>query len=124
MKEKQFIFIQNLAKLITWAFENGYQLTIGEALRTQDQQMLYFEGLSVVKIGGNTHLAKTTRKTQTLASKHLDKLAIDLNVFINGVYRTDKESYKELAEYWKSLHPENVAGYDWGWDANHFQMGK
>lgn len=124
MKEKQFIFIQNVAKLITWAFEKGYQLTIGEALRTQDQQLLYFEGLTPVKTGGHVILAKTNRKTQTLASKHLDKLAIDLNLFINGVYRTDKESYKELAEYWKSLHHENVSGYDWGWDANHFQMGK
>jgi hypothetical protein len=49
-------------------------------------------------------------------------MAIDLNLFIDGEYRTDKESYKSLAEYWKTLNPANVAGYDWNFDANHFQM--
>ena len=106
MRKKQSIFILNVAKLIAWAFEKGYELTVGEAYRTDEQQAIYLQ----------------QGKSKAARSRHQDKLAIDLNLFINGEYRADKESYKPLADYWKSLNPDNVAGYDWGWDANHFEM--
>ena len=106
MRKKQSIFILNVAKLIAWAFEQGYELTVGEAYRTEEQQAIYLQN----------------GKSKAQRSRHQDKLAIDLNLFIDGVYRTDKEAYKPLADYWKSLNVDNVAGYDWGWDANHFEM--
>lgn len=106
MRKRQSIFLLNVAKLIAWAFENGYELTGGELHRTEEQQKIYRQ----------KGLSKIAR------SKHQDRLAIDLNLFINGVYQTTRAPYKPLAEYWKSLHPDNVAGYDWGWDANHFEM--
>lgn len=106
LREKQSVFLKNVAKLILWAFENGYELTGGELLRTEYQQQYYVEnGMS-----------------KTMNSRHIQKLAIDLHLFIEGTYQIDKEAYKPLAKYWKSLHPKNVAGYDWGWDANHFEM--
>ena len=106
LHEKQTTFLQNVAKLILWAFENGYELIGGELLRTEDQQKIYLaKGLSKIK-----------------RSKHQDSLAIDLCLFIKGVYITDTKQYKPLADYWKSLNPNNVAGYDWGWDGNHFEM--
>lgn len=122
LREKQSVFIQNVIELIGWAFDNGFELTIGEALRTPEQQLLYFEGYSIKKIGSELRLVKTSRKTKTMASSHLNKLAIDLNLFIDGVYQTENAAYKPLAEYWKSLNENNVAGYDWGWDCQHFQM--
>ena len=123
LKEKQSIFILNVAKLIIKAYElPGYELTLGEGLRTSDQQMLYFEGYTLIKIGSDLKLAVAPRKSKTMNSRHIQKLAIDLNLFVNGEYRTDKEAYKPLAEYWRSLHPDNVSGYDWGWDFNHFEM--
>ena len=106
MREKQSIFAKNIAQLIIWSFEQGYEITVGEFLRTPEQQQLY------IKSG----------KSKTANSKHLNRLAADLNLFIGGVYQTGKDAYKPLADYWKSLHPDNVAGYDWGWDANHFEM--
>ena len=106
MREKQSIFLQNVAKLILWAFENGYELTAGELWRTQEQHDWN------IKNG----------KSKAKRSRHQDRLAVDLNLFIGGVYKTDRESYKPLAVYWKSLHSLNKAGYDWGWDANHFEM--
>jgi len=106
LRQKQSIFLKNAAKLILWAFENGFELTGGELLRTESQQAEY------VKTG----------KSKTMNSRHLQKLAIDINLFVDGKYRYDKEAYKLLAEYWKTLHQDNVAGYDWGWDANHFEM--
>lgn len=106
LREKQSVFLKNVAKLILWAFDNGYELTGGELLRTNEQQEIY------LKEG----------KSKTINSQHLKKLAIDLNLFIDGKYQYDNEAYKPLAEYWKSLHPDNVAGYDWGWDSQHFEM--
>lgn len=123
LREKQSIFALNISKLIVWAYDNGYEITKGEALRTKDQQMLYFEGYKILKIGDSLKLAKTRRKSKTMNSYHLKKLAEDLNLFIDGKYKTDKESFKPLAEHWRSLHPDNVSGSDWGWDLNHFQMG-
>jgi hypothetical protein len=106
LRERQSKFLKNFAKLILWAFENGYEVTAGELFRTDEQHAIN------VKKG----LSKAAR------SKHQDRLAGDLNLFINGKYQTTREPYKPLADYWKSLDPNNVAGYDWGWDANHFEM--
>lgn len=106
MRQKQAIFIRNLAKLILWAFDQGYELTIGEAYRTQEQQDIYLK----------------TGKTKVKHSKHQDRLAVDLNLFINGEFIITRDPYEPLVKYWKSMHPDNIAGYDWGWDANHFEM--
>lgn len=107
LRQKQSIFIRNVAKLIIYAFDVlGFELTGGELLRTAEQQALYVQ----------------SGKSSTSNSRHLIKLAIDFALFIQGVYKTDKESYRKLGEYWKSLHPDNVWGGDWGWDANHFEM--
>lgn len=106
LRQKQSIFLVNVANLILWACNEGYELTGGELWRTEEQQAFYLAN----------KLSKAKR------SKHQDRLAIDLNLFINGKYITTREPYKPLADYWKSLHPNNVAGYDWGWDANHFEM--
>lgn len=124
LREKQSIFAKNISLLIVWAYDNGYEITKGEAYRTYDQQLLYFEGYKLIRAGNSLKLAKTKRKSKTMNSYHLKKLAEDMNVFIDGKYRTDKEAFKPLAEKWRSLHSENISGYDWGWDLNHFQMGK
>ena len=123
LRQRQSIFAKNISLLIVWAYENGYEITLGEARRTFSQQLLYFYGYSVKRINGILKLSKTRRATKTMNSFHLKKLALDMNVFIDGKYRTDKEAFKPLAEKWRSMHPKNVSGYDWGWDLNHFQMG-
>ncbi len=106
LRAKQSIFLKNVAKLILWAFENGFELTAGEMHRTQEQQDFYFKD----------------GKSKVRKSPHQQRLAVDLNLFIDGKYITSNKGFKPLADYWKSLHPDNVAGYDWGWDANHFEM--
>ncbi|TAN59643.1 M15 family peptidase [bacterium] len=105
LSEKQRKFTLMVAKLIAWAYANGFELTFGEAYRTPEQQEIY------VKAG----------KSKTLKSKHLERLAIDVNLFIAGEYKTDAGSYGPLGEFWKSLDPDNRWGGDWGWDANHFE---
>ena len=106
LSDKQWIFLQNVCKLIDFAYATGYKLTGGELFRPKEMQEIYVQ----------------QGKSKTLEGQHGKRMAIDLNLFIDGVYRTDREAYKVLAEYWKTLHPDNVAGYDWGWDANHFEM--
>jgi len=124
LRKKQSIFALNVSKLIQFSYENGYEITLGEVLRTQDQQKLYFEGYKLVKIGSDLKLAKTSTKSKTMSSKHLKKLAIDINLFKDGKYLTKREDFKLLAEYWKSLHEKNTCGYYWRWDMNHFQMSE
>lgn len=123
LSEKQRIFTRNIGCLIEFAYDQGFELTFGEAHRTQDQILLNFYGYSVVRheaIG--IKLKKRKRTSKTLNSRHGQRLAVDFNLFVDGEYVTDKEPYKPLADYWKTLHDDNVAGYDWGWDANHFEM--
>ena len=122
LRQKQSLFLKNFALLVLWAFDNGYELTGGELLRTEDQQLLYFEGQSLKKIGSDLKLLKAEKKSKTMDSDHLKKLAVDINLFIDGKYVTDKESYKPLHDYWKSLHPDNYSGYEWNWDYNHYAM--
>ena len=124
LRKNQSIFALNISKLIIYAYESGYEITLGEAYRTKSQQYLYFEGYNIIKLGSDLKLAKTDPKSKTMFSKHLKKLALDINVFKDGrlLDKNDKELFKPLAEYWKSLNPNNTCGYYWGWDYNHFQM--
>lgn len=122
MRKEQSIFLHNIAKLILWAFEQGYELTGGELDRTDDQQKLYYYGFGVEETNGQLYLLKGMCKSKTLKSKHLSRLAIDLNLFIGGKYITEKEKFAPLAAKWRELDSRNESGYDWGWDVNHFQM--
>jgi len=114
LREKQSIFAENFAKLILYAFSiKGYKLTLGETLRTKDQQMLYFEGKTLEKYGFEVKVVQAKRKSKTMISRHLDKLAGDLNLFVNGVLSNNPKDYQPLGEFWMSLHPDNVWGSDW-----------
>jgi hypothetical protein len=114
LSEKQRIFTRNVAKLIKHAYCNGIELTFGEAYRTREQQLIYMQ----------------TNKSQTMNSRHLDRLAVDFNFFVNGNLTYDWETVKILGDYWETLHPKNRWGGDWnkndikdGWiDAPHFEM--
>ena len=102
LRQKQSKFVQMVGKLIEWAYANGYELTFGEALRTQEQAK---------------QNAATGRGISN--SLHLIRLAVDFNLFVDGVYKTDTPSYQPLGEYWESI------GGAWGGrfnDGNHFSL--
>ncbi|MBI1913024.1 MAG: M15 family metallopeptidase [Deltaproteobacteria bacterium] len=115
--EKQRKFPLMIAELVQFAYGNGYELTFGEAYRTEEQQRIYVE----------------SGRSKTMNSKHRDRLAVDFNLFRNGVYLTDKEKYKMLGERWEQLggrwggrfgvSPENYTK-EVGWDSNHFECGE
>jgi hypothetical protein len=107
LSEKQRHFTHMIGKLIVWAYENGLELTFGEAYRTPEMQRIYL----------------AQKKTQVKSSKHQLRLAVDFNLFKNGEYITDSVGYTDLGTYWKSLDPLNVWGGDWRTlkDGNHVE---
>ncbi|HBU0324632.1 TPA: M15 family metallopeptidase [Klebsiella pneumoniae] len=105
LSEKQQLFTRLIAQLILWADEKGYRLTFGEAYRTPEQA-----AINAKKGSGISN------------SLHTKRLAVDLNLFINGQYQTDSAAYLPLGEYWESI------GGSWGGrfksrpDGNHFSL--
>ena len=119
LSEKQRIFTKNVSKLIDYAFKVGIELTFGEAYRTKDQQWLYYKGYEIR--GGE--LVKTPRRSWTMKSKHLNRLAVDFNFFIDGRLTYDDERLEALGEYWEGLNENNQWGGFWEHsDTPHFQM--
>lgn len=104
LSAKQRRFTLMVAHLIEWAYGNGYEITLGEAYRPPETAALYAkQGKGISR------------------SLHTVRLAIDLNVFKDGIYLTETHQYKPLGEYWESL------GGAWGGrflraDGNHFSL--
>lgn len=109
LSEKQSHFSAMFAKLVLHAGALGYRAVINEVARTPEQQALY------VKQG----------QSQTMASKHLKRLAGDLLLFKGATYLTDTKDYAALGAYWKGLDAKNVWGGDWKslQDGTHFEYG-
>jgi len=106
LNDKQHIFAMNLAKLLQHVESLGLTCSIGEVFRTREQAEIY------VKEGKGI-----------LESQHCKKLAVDIQLFSNGVFLQNKDDYKLLGEYWKGLHPDNRHGGDFKRvDSVHFEM--
>lgn len=100
--QHQQSFSRDLALLLTKAFELGFEVRIGEAYRTPEQQQIYVQ----------------TGRSKTLNSMHLKKCAVDLHFFKGG----ELQYPKELADFWESLNPLNQWGGNWNFkDEPHFQ---
>ena len=97
LNPRQFEFMRMLGLLIQRAYEYGYELTGGD-LWAREHDGHHIKG-----------------------SFHYDRLAIDLNLFKDGKYLEETESYRPLGEYWESI------GGSWGghWDdGNHYSLGE
>jgi hypothetical protein len=104
LRERQEIFALNVAKLIQFIYAEGRTCTFGEVFRTDEQAELYAK-----------------RGIGTVTSLHCKRLAIDLNIFLNGKYLKDTKDYEFAGNYWYTLHPDNTWGGA-GDDGNHFSM--
>lgn len=92
---KQFHFAHMVAMLLTYAHSCGYQITFGDAW------------------------SKPEYKAHKPNSKHYDRLAIDINLFKDGVYLTGTNDHALLGAFWES------AGGVWGGrfnDGNHYEL--
>ena len=103
--EAQRLFPVLLTRLLLHIYEQGYEVTLGDAYRdprafgSQGQAGPYGE-----------------RK-----SAHKQRLAIDLNLFKDGDYLPHTESHSQFGAFWKTLHPECVWGGAFG-DGNHYSL--
>lgn len=107
LREQQCLFAQLVAKLILWANDNGMQVTFGEAWRTPEQAKR------------NAASGAGIRN-----SLHCDRLAVDLNLFVGGVFIDSTEGHRRLGDYWKSLHLNCRWGGDFKnrRDGNHYSL--
>ena len=100
-KQRQFTLMIGL--LIEWAYQNGYELTFGDAYRDP-------------RLHGDVGVKKGYGASKSL---HKSRLAVDFNLFKDGAYLSSSEDHKPLGEYWESL------GGSWGGrfqDGNHYSL--
>ena len=100
---KQRKFTKMIGLLIEFAYQNGYELTFGDAYR--DPRVF---GISGAKKGyGRSR------------SNHKIRLAVDFNLFKDGEYLTKTSDHQPLGEFWESI------GGSWGGrfnDGNHYSF--
>jgi len=92
LREKQSDFVHMVSLLIAYAYQNGFELTFGDAW------------------------AKSGHKRQSL---HYDRLAIDLNLFKDGKYLIKDEDHRPLGEFWELIG--GSWGGRFG-DGNHYSL--
>ena len=98
MVDRQSEFASAVARLVLFAIEMGYQVTFGDAWAKEGE--------------GRRH------KTRSL---HYDRLALDLNLFKDGVWLTKTADHTLLGLYWKAIG--GVWGGRFG-DGNHYEWRK
>ncbi|MGL5529087.1 MAG: M15 family metallopeptidase [Plesiomonas shigelloides] len=101
--QKQRRFTRMLAELITFAYANGYELTVGDAYRDP-------------RLHGDMGVKKGYGHA---SSNHKQRLAIDFNLFKDGKFLTSTEDHRPLGEFWESI------GGSWGGrfnDGNHYSI--
>ena len=103
--EKQRLFMQLVARLIVHAANIGYEVTGGDLYR--DPRV---HGKPGEKLGYGHR-----------DSCHKYRLAIDLNLFKDGVYLDKTSDHKELGEWWEKQHELCRWGGRWD-DGNHYSM--
>jgi hypothetical protein len=106
--DERIDFTRYVAELIDFANATpGYAVTLGEVVRSAAAAAAY---------------AKTGAGISN--SLHCDGLAVDLNLYKDGVWKTQTSDFAWLGAYWKSLDPRNRWGGDFTTrpDGNHFSL--
>ncbi len=96
LRQKQSKFASMLPLLILYAYELGFEITIGDVW---------------------------AKSGHSYRSFHYKKLAVDLNLFRNGRYLKSVKSHEPLGLFWESLN--GTWGGRWpSGDANHYSYGE
>lgn len=94
LRQKQSKFIRMVALLIQFAYQQGYELTFGDAWAHDGHKDNSF---------------------------HYKRLAIDLNLFKNGHYLKSSNDHIELGTFWESIGGSWGGLWD---DGNHYSLGE
>jgi len=98
--QKQELFSELIAKLITYMYSKGYKVRCGD------------------------FFAKPRNPPEhkiNPPSQHYNKCAADLNLFMGGKFLDKTEDHKEFGAYWESLHPLCRWGGRYN-DGNHYEL--
>lgn len=108
-------FSLQVAELIDFIYKSGYECTLGDAYR--DPRVFGEMGTkNSITSEVNSYPAYGRSK-----SAHKQRLAIDLNLFKDGLYLRHTEAHRPFGEFWKSIRPENRWGGDFTpKDGNHY----
>lgn len=130
MVDLQAKFTWMVGQLIRFAYTlDGYQLTFGDAYRSSDSLPCPSCAMQHSYQDLLVHAGRSMSKN----SLHLDRLAVDFNVFVDG-NPAKPEEFRPLGEYWESLEPnlaqwggrfgvpEAERPHKIGWDAGHFGL--
>lgn len=131
LSQKQRRFARYLARLIDRINLAGYEVTLGESFRSDEQACINAMGeagraalaaLSVDKFPSFAKAVSNNGKNNgVINSVHQLKLAQDLNLFKGEVYLGDTESHRQFGEWWETLAPD----CRWGGrfkDGNHYSI--
>jgi hypothetical protein len=113
LRQKQSLLVKCLEQLFRYAHSQGYEFTLGDAGSPPARRVRLPDG----RVDICTDLEHMD------GSLHYSRLAIDLNLFVNGRYVTSSSSpaWKELGLFWESLDPDCSWGGRFS-DANHFSI--
>lgn len=102
--QRQELFMWGLTQLLVWLHAEGYKVRGGELQR--DPRIAKLNDVNGTGISN---------------SLHIDKLAIDLNIFRNGQFLADTADHAPIGAMWKTLHPLFAWGGDFSKpDGNHY----
>lgn len=106
-RQKRSRFSQSVPLLLNFMTLRGYQYTLGQVERTQ------------AEASANAAAGKGIAK-----SLHLEGLAVDINLFRDGVYLGDSTAHLIFGQFWKSLWPDCRWGGDFKPipDGNHYSI--
>ena len=94
LRTRQSLFTENVGRLIAFAYDRGYELTLGDAWASRGHKK---------------------------GSFHYSRLAIDLNLFKDGKYLTSTEDHLGLGLFWEALGGTWGGRFK---DGNHYSWGE
>jgi hypothetical protein len=100
--EQQRLFGRLLGPLLIRIYLEGYEVSVDWAYRPPEVAAYY----ASIGVGIRSSL-------------HTIKLAIDLNLFKDGVWLRDTEAHRPFGEWWERQHSLCRWGGRWG-DGNHY----
>lgn len=113
MTEEQYqaVFTRTICQFTLWLFDQGYEVTDGEAYRTPEMV-----AIDVQKGAGIS------------TSLHPHRRARDMNIFLKGIFLQTKSDLQILGDKWESMSQEGMT-CRWGGnftkpDTDHFSMQK
>jgi hypothetical protein len=100
--ERQWLFSRLFPKLLDYIHESGYEVSFGEG-----------------HVGDSIDADEDSPHRRD--GGHFKRIAVDLNLFKNGVWLTTTEAFRPFGLYWEKLHVLCRWGGRFS-DGNHFSI--